>query len=185
MHGEREAEPGPWESTDCLKTLLLSAVARQFMIQGEGFLNAHPNDWLVWEAGVLNAPRGNVATAVTVSEGLDLAAALPRAGDPLCFLLENLTPGAVVTVGRADTNDVVLSDETVSRHHCTLRFEEKGWSVSVPDPTVTLEVAGLPVPYGRFVEIGAGEMLTLGNLTLSLHSAQSMVARLAAKLNRR
>ena len=112
-----------------MKTLLLSALTRQFLIQGARFAELHPNDWLLWEAGNLAVPKGNIATAHTVSDPLEAGAAKPRVGDPLCFALAPLTAGSTITIGRAEGNDIVLSDETVSRHHCTLVWNE-GWTAT-------------------------------------------------------
>jgi pSer/pThr/pTyr-binding forkhead associated (FHA) protein len=168
-----------------VKTLLLSALTRQFLIQGSRFGELHPNDWLVWEAGTLNVPRGTIGSAATVTEGLEHASALPRVGDPLCFVLDDKFPGATVTIGRAEGNDVVLSDATVSRHHCTLVYAEEGWRASVPDENATFFVDGSPVQYGTFVAVSSGQTLTLGNLALKLFSSHGMMARLAAKLARR
>ncbi|MBL8956071.1 MAG: FHA domain-containing protein [Myxococcaceae bacterium] len=167
-----------------MKTLLLSALTRQFLIQGARFSELHPNDWLLWEAGTLAVPRGNIATANTVSDPLDAGAARPRVGDPLCFVLPTGTAGSTVTIGRAEGNTIVLSDETVSRHHLTLVWNE-GWSaVSAEDHSVfTLD--GKPVQPGRFVTVSSGQALGLGHLELSLYTAQGMFLRLAAKLARR
>ncbi len=167
-----------------MKTLLLSALTRQFLIQGARFSELHPNDWLLWEAGTLAVPRGNIATANTVSDPLDAGAVKPRVGDPLCFALDTATPGATVTIGRAEGNTIVLSDETVSRHHCTLVWNE-GWSaVSAEEHSVFL-LDQKPVPPGRFVAVSSGQTLTLGHLELSLYTAHGMLLRLAAKMARR
>ncbi len=168
-----------------MKTLLLSALARQFLIQGTRFAELHPNDWLVWEAGALNVPRGTIGSAATVTEGLEHASALPRVGDPLCFVLDKKFPGATVTIGRAEGNDVVLSDATVSRHQCTLVYAEDGWTASAPDENTTFFVDGNLVQYGTFVAVSSGQTLTLGNLALKLFTSQGMVLRLASKLARR
>lgn len=171
--------------SSALKTLLLSALTRQFLVQGARFADLHPNDWLVWDAGSMNVPRGNTATAVTVSQGLDATALKPRVGDPLCFVIEATAPGATVTIGRAEGNDVVLSDETVSRHHCTLVRGDDGWTASSPEESVSFQLDGVTVHYGRFVIVSSGQVLGLGGLSLSLYTAKGMMLRLAAKMARR
>lgn len=168
-----------------LKTLLLSALTRQFLIQGARFPELHVNDWLVWEAGTLHVPRGNIATANTVSQGLEASAVRPRVGDPLCFVLDRVEPGATFTIGRAEGNDIVLSDETVSRHHCTLVRAPDGWTASAPEEATSFQLDGAHVGYGRFVQVSSGQTLGLGNLALSLYTARGMLLRLAAKLKQR
>ena len=167
-----------------MKTLLLSALTRQFLIQGVRFSELHPNDWLLWGAGTLAVPKGNIATANTVSDPLDAATPRPRVGDPLCFALPTGVPGTTVTVGRSEGNDLVISDETVSRHHCTLVWNE-GWTAVSAEEHSVFALDGHPVPPGRFVTVSSGQTLTLGHLELSLYTAQGMLLRLAAKLARR
>lgn len=155
------------------------------MVHGARFAELHQHDWLLWEAGSLHVPRGNIATAVTVSQGLDATATQPRVGDPLCFLLDRNALGATLTIGRAEGNDIVLSDETVSRHHVTLVWGDEGWTASCPEENVSFQLDGHVVTYGRFVTISSGQTIGLGNLSLSLYTAKGMILRLAAKLARR
>ncbi len=63
------------------------------------------------------------------------------AGD-LTFKLE----GDRVTIGRAATNDVVLSDPQIARHHCTLmRSGERGWRVMDAGSGRPVLLDGVPV----------------------------------------
>lgn len=168
-----------------MKTLLLSALTRQFLIQGARFPELHPNDWLLWEAGTLAVPRGNIATAHTVSDPLDAGAVRPRVGDPLCFAIDAGVPGTTVTIGRAEGNTIVLSDETVSRHHCTLVWNDGGWTAACAEEHSLFALDGKLVTPGRFVSVSSGQTLTLGHLELSLYTGQGMLLRLASKLARR
>lgn len=165
--------------------MLLSALTRQFMIHGARFGKLNPNDWLVWDAGSMHVPRGNVASAETVTQGLDASAERPRLDDPLCFVLDHVAPGSTFTVGRAEGNDIVLSDETVSRHHCTLVRGPDGWTASAPEESVSFQLDGATIGYGRFAQLPSGATLGLGNLSLSLYTSQGMVLRIASKLKRR
>jgi hypothetical protein len=105
-------------------------------------------------------------------------------GDPLCFILEHPAPGASVTIGRAEGNDIVLSDQTVSRHHCTLVWNG-AWTAASADAHAVFALDGHPVPPGRFVTVPSGAHLTLGHLELVHYTSQGMLLRLAAKLARR
>jgi hypothetical protein len=168
-----------------MKTVLLSALTRQFLILGTRFAERYTNDWLVWEAGTMTVPRRNIATANTVTEPLEGSASAPRAGDPLCFLLEHPLDGATFTIGRSEGNDLVLSDETVSRHHCTLVWNSGRWSVSAAEEGHALMLDGHPLPFGSWSPFSSGQTLMLGHLSLSLYTARGMVVRLAQKLSRR
>ena len=155
------------------------------MIHGKSFSELNPHDWLVWEAGALHVSRSNVGASVTVSQDLSATANAPRVGDPLCFVLADRSLGATVRIGRAEGNDVVLSDETVSRNHCTLVFGDDGWTATPSEEPAMFKLDGVEVPYGRVVKVSSGQTLTLGRLALSLVTTQGMVLRLAAKLARR
>src|SRR4051812_34496397 len=158
-----------------MKTILLSALTRQFLIAGTRFAERFPNDWLVWEAGTMTVPRGNIATANTVSEPLDVSATTPRAGDPLCFVLEHPKDGATFTIGRSEGNDLVLSDETVSRHHCTFVWSAGLWRVSAAEEGHSLMLDGQPVTFGAWAPLSSGQTLNLGHLALSLYTSRGMV----------
>jgi hypothetical protein len=157
-------------------------VTRRFLIQGPRFAELNPNDWIVWEAGNLTVPRGNISSVSTVNHSLDAAEALPRLDDPLCFLLEEKGEGSTVTIGRAEGNDLVLSDEAVSRHHCTLVWSTGGWTVTCAEPTVDLTLDGAPLPYGQWHTLSSGQALGLGHLVLTLFTSHGMALRLAQKL---
>jgi hypothetical protein len=168
-----------------VKTLLLSALTRQFLIQGRRFAEAHPNDWLLWEAGSMSVPRGNIATASTVSEVLDATDDRPRVGDPLCFALPPAVEGTAVTIGRSEGNDLVLSDDAVSRHHCTLVFSGGSWLVTSAEEGHAVKLDGAPVRFGQWHTVSSGQTLELGHLTLKLYTSHGMLVRLAQKLARR
>src|SRR5581483_2009672 len=164
-----------------MKTILLSSLTRQFVIHGAKFAELHPNDWLMWEAGTLSVPHGAVGGANTVSSPPGATADRPKIGDPLCFVLARPQEGASVTVGRAEGNDIVISDETVSRHHCTLVWSVGGWAATpaVESAVVTLE--GKALEYGQFGAVSSGARLELGHLLFSLHTSHGMALRLAQR----
>jgi hypothetical protein len=160
---------------------MLSALTRQFLVHGKKFMELHPNDWLTWEAGKLTVPGGIVGSANTVSDPLDANGVRPRVGDPLCFVLERPQDGASVTVGRAEGNDIVISDETVSRHHCTLVWTGGAWTVTPAVPTALVQLEGKAIAHGQWVSVPSGSKLELGHLVFSLHTAHGMIVRLAQR----
>jgi hypothetical protein len=164
-----------------LKTVLLSALTRQFLVHGARFLELHPHDWLMWEAGTLTVPGGIVGSASTVSEGLGVSAERPRVGDPLCFVLERTGDGTSVTIGRAEGNDIVISDETVSRNHCTLVWSVGGWIVTPAVPGAVVRLEGKTLGHGQFEPMPSGSKLELGHLVFSLHTSHGMALRLAQR----
>jgi hypothetical protein len=157
-------------------------VSRRFLIQGARFAELNQNDWLVWEAGHLTVPRGNISSVSTVHHSLDAAATQPALDDPLCFLLEQMGEGSTLTIGRAEGNDLVLSDETVSRHHCTMVWSTGGWTVTCAEQSVELTLDAVPLPYGQWHTLSSGQALGIGHLVLTLFTSHGMALRLAQKL---
>ena len=145
---------------------------------GDRFVERYPHYWLVWEPGEFVVPRGNSSTVETaLPPGKKNAPAPePRWNDPLCFVLD---VKAGLKVGRAEGNDLVLSDETVSRHHCTLEHDGTGWVVSCsPASHTPLLVQGERVPPGESKDLATGSRLSLGRVKLTLVSAWSLVRRI-------
>ncbi len=162
--------------------LLLSALARQFAIHGRQFAQKHPEDWLVWEHGTQTVPRGNAATERTLNDGADVR---PLIDDPLCLALPLPAEGVMVRVGRAEGNDLMLSDATVSRHHCTLVHRGGSWMVTAAFEHQVIEVEGARVHFGQWVPLSWGQKLALGHLTLALNTSHGMMMRLAKLVARR
>jgi pSer/pThr/pTyr-binding forkhead associated (FHA) protein len=70
-----------------------------------------------------------------------------------------------LVVGRDCGCDVVLSDESVSRHHARLRFRDGSWVLQDLDSTNGTLVNGVRV--GR-CSLRPGDRLTLGTLSLQI-----------------
>lgn len=69
------------------------------------------------------------------------------------------------TIGRASDNDVVITDASVSRHHCLLALEESGARVRDLQSSVGTKVDGARLREGA---ISDGGKLMLGEVTLTL-----------------
>jgi hypothetical protein len=163
-----------------MKSYALSRLAQQRLTLGDKFIERYPHDWLVWEPGAWNVPRGTVAGLETVPPrrgGKDTV----RDDDPLCFVLQPHIEGASFRVGRAEGNDLVLSDETVSRNHCFLVHTGDTWVVSCDAEAKQLELDGEPVKAGDSVRIRSKQRLTLGHIGLTLMNATDLLERLDGK----
>jgi transcriptional regulator with GAF, ATPase, and Fis domain len=73
--------------------------------------------------------------------------------------------GARVAIGKAPDNDLVLNDDTVSRHHCELVRMPDGVHVRDLDSTNGTRVDGTRV---REATIGAGNVLRVGEVEIAL-----------------
>ena len=135
------------------------------------FARKFPGEWLVWEPGPWKAsPRGMIVTQ-TGPLPSELAPTAPRQGDALCFLLGY---GAQrLEVGREPTNDVVISDGTVSRRHLLLEGDAGLWTVRATRPA-TLQGKGVE----GVASLWPGAVLVIGGVTLSFHDTASLLARL-------
>ena len=161
-----------------MKSFALSRLAQQRLVLGERFLTQFAHDWLVWEPGAWKVPRGTAAGSETVPPRAGAAAERPRADDPLCFVLASRLDGSGCSIGRAEGNDLVLSDETVSRNHCFFAHTGKTWVVSCADDAKDLKVDGTVVKPSQSVAMRSGQKLELGHIVLTLLDPRGMLARL-------
>ncbi len=160
-----------------MKSFALSRLAQQRLVLGERFAQQFAHDWLVWEPGAWVVPKGTAAGSETVPPKLGLAPK-PRIDDPLCFVLAARLDGSGCTIGRAEGNDLVLSDETVSRRHCFFAHTGKTWVVSCDAEAKELKVDGKPVKASDSAPMRSGQRLELGHITLTLLDPSGMVQRL-------
>ncbi len=89
---------------------------------------------LVWEA----PPEAITDSGHWEMTGAGGVSARPHAGEPLIFFVEKLAHGnnpfaMGVTIGRVDSNDVVLDDGSVSRFHCWLQRDDRTGQWSLTD----------------------------------------------------
>lgn len=67
-----------------------------------------------------------------------------------------------VTIGRGADRDIQLDADTVSRHHCTLRFRADHWHLQDTGSPNGTYVNGTPVPNGKWVPLASGDRIGLG-----------------------
>lgn len=68
--------------------------------------------------------------------------------------------GALIGIGRASDNDVIVDDPMVSRHHCQLKLEHGAYSFTDLDSRNGSTVNGHPVTQ---VALGPGDMIRIGD----------------------
>lgn len=160
------------------RAYLQSFLCRQHLVLGERFCARYPHPWLVWEPGTWKAPGPSVTVAETRLPG----AALPlraEGSDALCFELAPRANGSgTLRIGRGEENELVLSDDTVSREHCIVRVEGDRWFVRASDSVKAFNVADRPVPPGTEAPLAPGQTLVLGNVKLTFLDAAKFCARI-------
>src|SRR5947207_8215615 len=76
-----------------------------------------------------------------------------------------LTPGQVMTVGRATTNRIVIQDEVCSRHHCEVFQNGTTWTLRDLGSRNGTLVDGEPVVGD--VELKPGQLIQIGPCDLA------------------
>ena len=156
----------------------LSLLIRQHLALKQEFARRHPFAWLVWEAGAWSLPAlvdGNVARTNLPLDDDDLRDCLPL-GDVLCFELLLSQPGTL-RLGRAEANDVVIHDATVSREHALLTRDATGHWGAEAAPGHSVKLGDEDVPAGSLRSLAQGDRLGLGEIVLTFYDAESLLAR--------
>ena len=100
----------------------------------------------------------------------------PVHGDGLCFPLR-VHEGATLRLGRAEDNELVISDLTVSRVHAQLELTPDGWRVvAVNAPLLS---GGDVVAPGSTLPLTSGLGLELGRVRLVFHEAKDFRRRVS------
>lgn len=163
----------------------LSQVARLFIVKPEAVRQVPA---LVWEAP---------PTALSDSGHWELTDAgktisRPRAGEPIIFFVEKSAntnnPFAMgVTLGRVESNDVVLDDGSVSRFHAWLQQDErtKEWSVTDAESKNGTSVDGVTVAARQRVVVKDGSRIKVGEVELTFLTPAGLKAFVTAQGSKR
>lgn len=123
-------------------------------------------------------------TARDVGALADLDDPLPQAQ----VLLVSKAPGGTnpfgmgVTVGRLETNDVILDDESVSRFHAWFEVRAGAWSLVDAESVFGTRVAGTAIAARTPTRLFDGARLRFGRVELVfLASARSLLQRVGWK----
>lgn len=133
---------------------------------------------LVWEAP---RPAEGQHWEMTRSQ----AGRLPSVGDPRIFQVVKQTTNQHafalgVTIGRVESNDIVLEDDSVSRFHAFLKFDEKGqsWFLTDADSKNGTWVDGVKMQPSERRIIQDGARMRLGDAELKFLLSSTLIAML-------
>jgi pSer/pThr/pTyr-binding forkhead associated (FHA) protein len=108
-------------------------------------------------------------------------------GDPRVFQVEKRAESGNafplgVTIGRVDSNDLVLADDSVSRFHAFLRFDERDrvWVLTDAESKNGTWVDELKVEPNQSAPLKDGSKLRFGDATLQFFLPPSFVKYLEA-----
>ena len=158
-----------------VRAFMISFVTRQaFTRSREELLAAYPHPWIVWEPGAWMAPAPNNRMTVLPPEPGNER---PVAGDALCFELV-IKPGQTgLKLGRAQDNDIVINDATVSRSHLLIAKDGGAWVALVSPSSRGVTANGLALTPGARVELRSGADLHVGEVQLTFLDAAGFVDR--------
>ena len=76
-----------------------------------------------------------------------------------------------IRVGRAEDNDVIMDDSSVSLHHCLFRGGEAGAEVEDAGTDGGTEVNGCPLS-GQIMDLRHGDVVRIGNLEFAVEAPE-------------
>lgn len=160
---------------------LLSLLVRQWLLTKERFGQRYPHGWLVWEPGEWVGPaRGEDISVAETRLPTNRPPDRPPKGDALCFELR-AAEGAPLRLGRAEGNDIILNDMTVSREHLRLSVEGGRWVLSPGTEAKATMVSGSPLAPGASRPLKPGDVIKVGGLTLSFYDSERFIERVRSQ----
>jgi pSer/pThr/pTyr-binding forkhead associated (FHA) protein len=164
------------------RAFLLSLMVDQYRKVGDAFLEKYNHGWLVWEASAWAAPRADGATRIG-HLGLGLNPGKER--DALCFGLTFKGDAKQIALGRANDNDIVINDGTVSRHHALLTLSPSGrWQVQ-PFPSTSGTVSGTrQLSETDVAPLVDRQKLVVGGVELTFYEPKSFLEIVRARWQR-
>lgn len=72
----------------------------------------------------------------------------------------------LITIGRDATNDVVVDNRLASRNHAVIQKIRDAYFIQDLDSTNGTFVNGTRIPNKKYVKLGPGDEITIGNSTL-------------------
>jgi hypothetical protein len=114
----------------------------------------------------------------------------PRAGEPIVFLVEKTAgtnnPFAMgVTVGRVETNDVIVDDGSVSRFHAWLQQDGRTqqWALTDAESKNGTWVDGVKVDAKKRIPLVDGAKLKFGDVEMGFYLATSLTGFVNDRFN--
>lgn len=115
----------------------------------------------------------------------------PTSGDPLVFSIEKVAGGANpfamgVTVGRVETNDIIVDDASVSRFHAWFQHDAKAdkWFVCDAESKNGTFVGAERLTPNRKVEVMDGARIKFGDAAMTFFSPAGMLKELQRRSGR-
>ena len=92
------------------------------------------------------------------------AVTAPHRGDALCFELNLPAKATGLRLGRANTNDIVINDATVSREHLLLtKGASEHWSAEALTGSKPTFLGSMPLAAGQRIELSDEQKIKVGD----------------------
>jgi hypothetical protein len=151
-----------------VKSVLLSMLTGRFT-DAAALASAHPHDWVIWEPGTWKPPGTSTVAFMAKS---------PPAPQGKQALALALLGEERVTLGRAETCDLVINDGTLSSAHLVFTRQGPAWFVEDAGSRNGTAVDGLQRPAHVRVKLMNGSSIAAAQVNLTFHTAQGLFARL-------
>jgi len=157
---------------------LMSLVVEQYARLGEAFLERYDHPWLVWDATAWSAPRADGTTRLA---RVPVEPPSQKERDALCFGLFVKGNIKKIALGRANDNDVVINDGTVSRYHAVLTLAHAGrWQVQALRTTSSTHCGSRQLAFNEIAPLVDREKLLVGAVDLTFYEPKSFVEMVRA-----
>jgi hypothetical protein len=137
----------------------------------------HPGPVLLWES----ASTDEVPVEHWMKTETGSTPTRPRGEDALVFRIEKAAQRANafsmgVTIGRVDSNDIVIDDRSISRFHAWLQFDvrEQTWMLTDAESKNGTWVGGVKLEPKKRVPLKSGIELRLGDMQLRFLDAGAL-----------
>jgi hypothetical protein len=150
-------------------TLLLS----KLRTQGEAAFSSKSR-WLVREPSPWQPPELDVRATMPILPSVSLSAG----NESLAIELMPSASRALITLGRAESNDVVLNDGTLSKRHLHFTPADAAWTVTDAGSYNGTFLDGVKLDSHQPYPLRDGSLLKAGQVELTFHDAAGLILRL-------
>lgn len=155
----------------------LSEFARRFLIDEAALRRELTHPVLLWEAGGAAEADERVLLQTRAGHG----AKRPRAGEPLVLPVKKGSSkqnafAMGITVGRTDSNDIPIDDESVSRFHAWLAEVPQGWKLVDAESKNGTWVGALKLEPNKAEILRDGARIRFGDVEVLFLLPDSLIA---------
>ena len=136
--------------------------------------------WLVREPSPWQPPEANARMTMPIIP----ASALLAGSEALVVELQPSPSNAPITLGRAETNDVVINDGTLSKLHLHFNPNSVGWEVEDVGSYNGTVLDGVKLVANLTRPLRDGVLLRAGTVEMSFHDTPGLLVRLRTTAGR-